>query len=184
LLADKTWVAEGDTTSQWRKWIVARSWIGFAGLSKYDAMLFGAGLFIFIVGSPKQRCMLTHPAPWVGAIIALAICTPVLVWNAQHHWASFAFQGGRALGQSFPKLGQFFVNLGGQIIWMFPWVFVPMITATYLKLRKGRAAERRSNTSSAQASIFALNNYGPLRRARTREQGGSDDVLTRRCYLE
>jgi hypothetical protein len=87
--------------------------------------------------------MLRHPAPWVGAAIAVLIFMPVIVWNAEHHWASFAFQGGRAGGYgNFPKLKQFLGNLGGQILYLAPWIFLPMVTAAYQALRSGRAAER------------------------------------------
>ena len=74
---------------------------------------------------------------------ALLIFTPVIVWNAQHHWASFLFQGGRAGGYgNFPKLKQFLGNLGGQILYLAPWIFVPMVAAAYQALRSGSAAER------------------------------------------
>ncbi len=128
--------------SPWLTWIVAGFWIGLAGLSKYHAALFVAGLFIYIVSSPKRRHILKHPAPWVGAVFALVIISPVIIWNAQHDWVSFAFQGGRATGHGFPKVGQFLANLGGQMLWMFPWIFVPMVIAAYKALRHGSTAER------------------------------------------
>jgi hypothetical protein len=128
--------------SPWFTWIVAGFWIGLAGLSKYHAALFVAGLFIYIVSSPKRRRILIHPAPWVGAVFTLVIISPVIIWNAQHDWVSFAFQGARATGHGFPKVGQFLANLGGQMLWMFPWIFVPMVMATYKALRLGSHAER------------------------------------------
>lgn len=134
---------DGGPPSPWRTWIVAGFWIGLAGLSKYHAVLFVAGLFTYLISSSQRRTMLLHPAPWVGAIIALLIFSPVIVGNAQHHWASFAFQGGRAIHHdSFPKLGQFLANLGGQFVWMLPWIFVPMVVAAYHALRRGRADQR------------------------------------------
>ena len=69
--------------------------------------------------------------------------TPVIIANAEHHWASFAFQGGRALANgSFPKIGQFLANIGGQCLWMLPWIFVPMVIAAYQALRRGRSDDR------------------------------------------
>ena len=47
--------------------------------------------------SPDQRHWLKHPAPYAAAIVALAMITPVIVWNAQHGWVSFEFQGGRGV---------------------------------------------------------------------------------------
>jgi Dolichyl-phosphate-mannose-protein mannosyltransferase len=129
--------------SPWRTWLVAGFWFGLAGLSKYHAALTAVGLLLFLASTPTRRKLLLHPAAWVGAIVALAMISPVIVWNAEHHWVSFAFQGGRALAYgSFPKIGQFLVNLGGQFLWMGPWVFVPMVVAAYYALRRGRADER------------------------------------------
>jgi len=129
--------------SPWRTWLVAGFWIGLAGLSKYHAVLFIAGLFIYLVSTPARRKTLMHPAPWIGAAIALIMFAPVLIWNAENHWASFAFQSGRAFGNgSFPKVGQFLANLGGQFLWMFPWILVPMLIATYQAFRRGRADDR------------------------------------------
>jgi len=134
---------ESEPPSPWRTWVVAGIWIGLAALSKYHAVLFVIGLVIYLVSSPTRRNMLRHPAPWIGAAVALLIFTPVIVWNAQHHWSSFVFQGGRAGGYgNFPKLKQFLGNLGGQILYLAPWVFVPMVGAVYQSLRCGRANDR------------------------------------------
>ena len=76
---------------------LALDWIGLglAGLSKYSAALTAGGLAAFVALSPKQRRWLRHPAPYVSAIVAFAMVTPVIVWNARHGWASFEFQGAR-----------------------------------------------------------------------------------------
>ncbi len=130
-------------TSPWRTWLVAGFWFGLAGLSKYHAALIAVGLLFYLASMPPRWKIVLHPAVWVGAAVALAVISPVIVWNAEHHWVSFAFQGGRALANgSFPKIGQFLTNIGGQFLWMGPWVFVPMAVAAYYALRRGRADER------------------------------------------
>jgi Dolichyl-phosphate-mannose-protein mannosyltransferase len=127
--------------SQWRTWIIAGLWIGLAGLSKYHAALFVIGLFVYLLTSSKHRTVLLHPAPWVGGTIALAIFTPVIIWNAEHHWASFAFQLGRADSYgSFPKVGQFLGNFGEQLLYLLPWIFLPLVTAAYHAVCRGRTA--------------------------------------------
>ncbi len=47
-----------------------------------------------------SRIWWRRPAPYVGALLALAIFSPVIIWNAQHDWASFAFQTSRRLAES------------------------------------------------------------------------------------
>jgi hypothetical protein len=129
--------------SPWRTWILAGLWIGLAALTKYHAVLFVAGLFIYLVSVPSRRRILQHPAPWAGAVVALVIFSPVIIWNAEHHWVSFIYQGGRALSSgSFPKLEQFLVYLGAEILWLAPWIFPPMVVATYQALRHGRSDDR------------------------------------------
>lgn len=70
---------DGPPLSPWRSWIVAGIWIGLAGLSKYHAALFGVGVIAYLISSRSERKQLTHPAPWIGAGIALAIVSPVII---------------------------------------------------------------------------------------------------------
>lgn len=133
----------GKPVSPWLTWPLAGLWFGLAGLAKYHAVLIAAGLAFYLLSAPARRKILLHPAPWTGAAIALVMFAPVLIWNAEHHWVSFAYQGGRAGSYGgFPKIGQFFANLGGQFLWMGPWVFVPMAVAAWQALRRGRSADR------------------------------------------
>lgn len=122
-------------------WLQAGLWIGVAALSKYHAALFAAGLLLFLLTVPAQRRRLHGAAPWLAALLALAIASPVFVWNFQHHWASFEFQADRASPGGFHP-GYVLANIGGQAIWLLPWIFVPLLIAAVRALRAGRAAER------------------------------------------
>jgi 4-amino-4-deoxy-L-arabinose transferase-like glycosyltransferase len=153
---------EHEPPSPWQTWIVAGIWIGLAGLSKYHAILFVGGLFIYIVSMPTRRAIILHPAPWIGAAIALVITSPVIIWNAEHHWISIAFQADRASPNGFPKIGQFLANIGGQCLWMLPWVFVPMVIAAYLVLRQWRAADRSWYCLCLAAPTIAIFTIVPL----------------------
>ncbi len=63
--------------------------------SKYTAALLGAGIALWLVGTPEGRRWLRTPWPWAGGALAGLCFAPVLWWNAAHGWASFAKQGGR-----------------------------------------------------------------------------------------
>jgi hypothetical protein len=55
--------------------------------------------------------LLRSPWPWGAALIALAVFSPVLIWNVGHDWASFRFQLVRAVAEhplSLRTLGEFF----------------------------------------------------------------------------
>jgi 4-amino-4-deoxy-L-arabinose transferase-like glycosyltransferase len=131
-----------DAPSPWRTWLLAGLWIGLAGLSKYHAILFALGLLIFFATLPKRRLVLLHPAPWAGAFLVLIIVSPVLVWNAQHNWISFAYQTGRAASSGRLGVGNLFVNIAGQFVYIAPWIFVPLVVATSQALRAARVRER------------------------------------------
>ena len=76
--------------------------VGIAGglglLSKYSALFLGFGTLIWLVVDARNRKWLVSPWPYLGAGLALLIVTPHLLWQAQHHWMTFAFQFGRVGG--------------------------------------------------------------------------------------
>jgi len=80
-------------------WLLAGLAFGGALLSKYTAVLLGASLGLFLVISPTHRHWLRRPQPWLAGIVALLVFTPVIIWNAQHEWASFLFQSTRTVDQ-------------------------------------------------------------------------------------
>lgn len=123
-------------------WLWAGFWTGVAALSKYHAPLFAAGVLLFLMSVPSRRRLLTTSAPWLGALLALAMSTPVILWNAQHQWASVAFQLGRSRVLNGPHFAYLLLNIAGQAIWMLPWIFVPLAIASWGALRAGRAVER------------------------------------------
>ena len=81
-------------------WLWAGLCVGLGLLSKYTMILVPAATLIFMLVDEPSRSWLRRPQPYVAALIALVVFTPVLVWNAQHDWASFAFQLSRRLAEA------------------------------------------------------------------------------------
>ena len=123
-------------------WLGAGAWIGLAGLSKYQAILFAFGVGVFLLGTDRGRAWLRRPGPYLAALTAAAILSPVLIWNAQNHWASFAFQGGRAAAHHTPRPTAALSAVLGQAALLLPWIFAPLALATYRAARNGRTDER------------------------------------------
>ncbi|MDA1082099.1 MAG: glycosyltransferase family 39 protein [Gemmatimonadetes bacterium] len=124
-------------------WCVAGLLTGLAMLSKYHGAFILAGTFAFIVSSSTHRRWLATPGPYIATAIAFAFFAPVIIWNSQHGWASFAFQGARAGATSAINLGSFLANIGGQMAWVLPWIFVPLAASVWRAVRGGPGDERR-----------------------------------------
>ena len=133
----------GPAPSPWRAWLLAGFWFGLAGLSKYNAILIALGLIGFIVGSPRHRRWLAHPAPYLGASLAFAILTPVLIWNARNGWVSFTFQTSRGLPQAALHPTQLLTMMGGEAALLSPWVAVPIVAAVAAAGRRPRSEADR-----------------------------------------
>jgi dolichol-phosphate mannosyltransferase len=80
-----------------RAWWLAGVCLGLGLLSKYTIALLGLATLLYLLGDRRARHWLRRPEPYAAAALALAIFAPVIVWNAEHHWASFAFQTSRRL---------------------------------------------------------------------------------------
>jgi dolichol-phosphate mannosyltransferase len=79
-------------------WLLAGVTFGGALLSKYYALLLAPSLLWFLLLSPKHRHWLRRAEPWLALPIALAVFSPVIIWNSHHEWASFLFQSTRTAG--------------------------------------------------------------------------------------
>jgi 4-amino-4-deoxy-L-arabinose transferase-like glycosyltransferase len=116
-----------DQALAWRYWILIGVGLGLAGLAKYSAALTAVGLTAFVMLSSNQRHWLKHPAPYVSAIVAFAMITPVIVWNAQRGWASFEFQGARGVPTGELRPTQFLTMVLGEVAFLSPWIFAPLV---------------------------------------------------------
>jgi dolichol-phosphate mannosyltransferase len=72
---------------------------GIGLLSKYTIGLLGLSVLLFMAFDPRSRQALRRVEPYLAALLALAIFSPVIVWNARNEWASFAFQTSRRLAE-------------------------------------------------------------------------------------
>ena len=82
-------------------WLAVGVAVGAALLSKYTALFFGPAILIWLVSVAKLRGWLRSPWLYLGGLVALALFTPVILWNANHHWVSFIKQLGRARIEDF-----------------------------------------------------------------------------------
>jgi 4-amino-4-deoxy-L-arabinose transferase-like glycosyltransferase len=129
-----------------RWWFAAGAFVGLSWLAKYSGVLLLPIVFLYLLTSAQQRHWLLRPQPYLAMVLAAAIFAPVLFWNAQHDWASLAFQSSRRVGEMGGfKPRYFVVLLATQFLMLTPYLFVVTIGALVRGSREwaaGRADDR------------------------------------------
>lgn len=128
--------------NQLREWLLVGIGFGGALLSKYHGVLLPAGVVLFALLTPSYRRLLCSPGPYLAVIVGLSMFSPVVKWNAEHGWASFLFQGGRATSQVTPFLHEGPVKwFFGPMLYLLPWVWFWLVVELVRGLRKFRSRE-------------------------------------------
>lgn len=118
------------TTDRWACFIAAGICIGLALLSKYTAVLFLGSLGIYLLMRERERFL--DVKAWEAILIALVIFSPVLIWNYQNDWISFAFQYDHGTGEAWKiQWDDFGEYLGGQFITYSPVFFTILLWALW-----------------------------------------------------
>jgi dolichol-phosphate mannosyltransferase len=79
------------------------SWAGFGIslglglLSKYTIVLLGPAFLFYMLIDRRARGWLLKPGPYAALTVAVALFSPVIIWNMQHQWASFLFQSAKRI---------------------------------------------------------------------------------------
>jgi 4-amino-4-deoxy-L-arabinose transferase-like glycosyltransferase len=79
-----------------RWWLAAGLFGGLSLLSKFTVVMFVPAIIAFVLVPDWRMRWLKSPYPLAAALIALAVFSPVLIWNVEHDGASFRFQLVRA----------------------------------------------------------------------------------------
>ncbi len=117
------------TRRQRLAWILTGISAGLGLLSKQTIVLLLPSLLLFLIISPKHRFWLKRPEPWTALAIMLLCYTPVVLWNAHHHWWTFRhllFLEHKAHHTPIHRLGDF---IGSQALLVSPILFGGAIVA-------------------------------------------------------
>ena len=91
-------------------WLLFGLCCGLALLSKYTSVLVPAGVTLSLLTSRQGRRHLARPWFYLAALVALLVFSPVIYWNATHHWASFLFQLHHGAGEGITEGAQGFLH--------------------------------------------------------------------------
>jgi len=123
-------------------WITIGFWIGLAALSKYHAFVFGIGLLGFLATTRKYHYNFGRMAPYIGLGLSVLLFSPVLVWNAQHGWASFIFQGYRGTPHTAWSSARLLMQIVGEFLLLAPWISVPLVCAVAWAITRSKNDDR------------------------------------------
>ncbi len=127
----------GEPEHPLRQWVLAGACFGLAMLSKYHAALILAGLVLFVATSPRHRAWFFKPGVMLAGLIGAAVFAPVVIWNLQNHWASFAFQGERIVRSRGLRFDWLARSILGQALIIGPLIWPPLIAVYVKALRVG-----------------------------------------------
>lgn len=116
-----------NTGKQWY-WLLGGISTGLGLLSKYTMVAILPGIFLAVLLDKDLRRSLLSPYPYLGVVLAFIVFLPVLIWNSQHDWASFAFQFSRRAGKVRKfRLKYFQQLLASQLFLLTPFLFILFI---------------------------------------------------------
>jgi hypothetical protein len=125
-------------------WIIVGICMGLAVLSKYHTIFLFLGAFIFIINNKNQRHWLWHPGPYIALLITLIFAFPILLWNYHNNWVSFVFQGSRAGSSGGIHPDWFLRSIGGQCLWLLPWLWFPLIVQLIMSFNMRKKSQAYS----------------------------------------
>jgi MFS family permease len=137
---------------RWRQLYGGAALLGLAVLTKYNGVLFGLGIGLFVLIRPGLRSLLKTPHLWLAALLAIVIQTPVFVWNLSHGFSSYEFHlatrwgGGRPADWTAPLTFLLItaLSIGPFLIW-------PL-----LKFLQARSESIEHNAKTLAVSVLAV----------------------------
>ena len=110
-------------------WILLGFFIGAGFMSKYTIVFAGLGALLYFALSRKRIRWFKTIWPYAAIMVAVIIALPVLIWNYQNDWASFAFQTGRRAGEMSEFRPDFFFGFLGTVIGIYGIIPIPLLFA-------------------------------------------------------
>lgn len=107
------------------QWLLAGLFSGLAVCSKYTGVFIPFGLLLYVLGQTNRWQIVFSKRTILYLVAFLVAISPLVIWNMQHQWASFAFQTTQRASEvsmTFqPQLAIAVIVV--QLLLLFPWLF-------------------------------------------------------------
>ena len=149
-----TLMAIDEKPKHWRNWLWLGVVLGVSGLAKYTAFLFLFPTAWFLV-SRRLLNKRTWPKLLAAAALGLLIVSPVIIWNAEHDWISFRYQGDHVVGAGVPiNWKGFFLSVGRQFLAYGPPLFLVSFFGLWRAFRSRHLILRLSSWFGLVLALF------------------------------
>ncbi|MFZ2031875.1 MAG: glycosyltransferase family 39 protein [Vitreimonas sp.] len=155
-------------------WLAVGLALGIGMWAKYTTAFFAIGIAIWLLAIPEKRKWFFSPWPYLGAIVALAVFSPVLLWNANHEWASVAYQSSRFITHQF-RIGYPFELIVSQVGLATPSLFILAVLGIIWGYR---AANHRSEAILLASLVLPVLIYFLWHSLHERVQGNWPECIT------
>ncbi len=108
---------------------------GLLGLSKYTAILFVVGFALYIIWT-RRLDMALNVRIIPAILVSLLFISPVILWNLDNNFASFAYQASHVGGGDGGSLKNFFTSLARQFAAYNPALFIMAFYGLYAAFKK------------------------------------------------
>jgi len=125
-------IAQGETRAWWSLGLA----VGVGFLAKFPVVLVLAALAPALVRRQVLADLRRSRTPWLAALLAALLTTPVWLWGGQHHWSNILFQlSGRhhGAGLSLRHVAEF---LGANLLLVTPFLAAALGVAWWLGWRR------------------------------------------------
>ncbi len=129
--------------------------LGFMGLAKYTAILLVPPLIVYFLLKKRYDILFSKEMVFT-ALIALVLITPVIVWNIEHDFSSFRYQGARVFGSFTKSLKYFFVSFVAQFGAYSPLLFLAAFYGFFKFIRSRNDYLRLSVLFGGTIIVFFL----------------------------
>jgi hypothetical protein len=129
--------------------------LGLMGLAKYTAILLVPPLIAYFLLNKRYDIVFSKEMA-LAALIALFLITPVIIWNIEHDFSSFRYQGARVFGSFTKSLKYFIVSLAAQFGTYNPLLFLTAFYGFFKFLREKEDYLRLSVLFGGTILVFFL----------------------------
>ncbi len=125
---------------------------GLLGLSKYTAILFVPAFVVYLFWVRRLDILLSSKL-FISFFTALIFISPVIIWNIQNDFASFAYQAEHVSGGTSGSFKNFFLSLARQFAAYNPALFIIAFYGLYKAIKQ---KEFQLETSLALAILIFM----------------------------